>query len=156
MTGCRRTLAGALGALALMGWAGLMAAGASAADDPIAARKMLMKANGLAAKQGAAMVKGEAPYDAGKAELVMRTINAVAIATPKFFPEDSKTGGDTTASPKIWEDMNGFLHEAEELEEHSAEGIEAAKKGLDAFKVAFTATTKYCGSCHEGFRVKKN
>ncbi len=155
MIGCRRTLARALAVLALMGWAGLMAAGAAAADDPIAARKMLMKANGFAAKQGAAMVKGEAPYDAAKAEMVMRTINAVSIAAPKFFPADSKTGGDTTASPKIWEDMNGFVRQAEEMEEQSAGGIEAAKKGLDAFKVAFTATTKYCGSCHEAYRVKK-
>lgn len=155
MSGCKRMQSHALGVL-IAGTVGVMTAGAMAADDPIAARQALMKANGFAAKQGAAMVKGEAPYDAAKAELVMRTMNAVAIAVPKFFPEDSQTGGDTEASAKVWEDMAGFLHEAEELEEHSAEGIEAAKENLDAFKAAFAETTKYCKSCHEAYRVKKN
>lgn len=132
----------------------LLTTAAGAADDPIAARKALMKANAAATKVGAAMVKGEKPYDANTAEHVMRTLNAVAIAAPQFFPESSKTG-DTEASPKIWEDMKGFLEQAHELEEHSEEGVEAAKKGLEAFKTAFAETTKYCRSCHEAYRIKK-
>jgi cytochrome c556 len=149
-----RSVNRAFGMLAALGAVALAASVAGAADNPIEARKALMQANSAAVKVGSAMVKGEKPFDAAEAEHVMRTINAVAIGVVNFFPPDSKTG-DTRASPKIWEDLKGFVHQAHELEEHSEEGIAAAKKGLDAFKTAFAETTKYCGSCHETYRLKK-
>lgn len=133
---------------------GFVVIGAAAAD-PIADRKALMKTVGFSAKAAGAMVKGEAPFDAAKAELAMRAIHAAATGLPHLFPDSSKTGGETEASPKIWEDMKGFLHQAEELKEHSAEAIEAAKKDAEAFKTAFGGVAKYCKSCHESFRVKK-
>lgn len=132
------------------------ASGAVLADAaPTKVRQDLMSSVGFAAKQAGAMIKGEAPWDALKAELAMRTINAAATGFPHFFPEGSTSGNETEASPKIWEDMAGFLELAGELREHSAAGIAAAKKGPDDFNKEFTAMTKYCKDCHESFRIKK-
>ena len=128
--------------------------GAAFAGDPIAERKALMKTVGFSTKMAGAMVKGEAPFDAVKAELAMRAINAAATGLPHLFPESSKTGGETEASPKIWEDMSGFLKQADSLRESAGQAIEAAKDA-GTFKTAFGEVTKNCKSCHEAYRVKK-
>src|SRR5262245_15980809 len=80
----------------------------AAQSDPIAARKALMKNMGAATKTGSQMVKGEIPYDQAKAQEVLATYIDVTAKAPDLFPPTSKAGGDTTASPKIWEDSNGF------------------------------------------------
>src|SRR5262252_432757 len=59
----------------------------AAQSDPIAARKALMKANGDHSKIVGAMAREKAPA---------------------LFPDNSKTGGDTAALPKIWEDKADF------------------------------------------------
>ena len=74
-----------------------------AQQDPIAARKALMKANGEQARAGTAMVKGEQPFDLAKAKAIFTTYQDAAAKMPNLFPDNSKTGGDTAASPKIWE-----------------------------------------------------
>lgn len=134
-----------------------MAGGAALADDepPAKVRQDIMKTVGFSAKTAGKMVKGEEPYDPVKAELAMRAINAAATAVPNLFPEDSKTGYETEADPKIWEDMEGFLHEAHELKEHSARAAAAAENGLEAFKAEFVETAEYCKSCHESYRIEK-
>lgn len=149
-THCMRLFAAAFGvSLAFV-------VGPALADDaPTRLRQNLMNSVGFAAKQAGAMVKGEAQWDPAKAELAMRTINAAATGLPYFFPEGSTSGDETEASPKIWENMEKFLELAGELREHSAAGMEAAKKGEEAFRKEFAAMTKYCKQCHESFRIKK-
>ena len=149
----RRTVTATLVALAAMTLA--LAAPASA-GDPIKSRREIMKTNGFAAKTAGAMLKGQRPFDAHEAELAMRAINAAAYALVRFFPKGSETGGDTAASPKIWQNMKEFLHIADELEEHAEKAIEAARKGEAAFKPAFLEVVKYCKECHEKFRIKKD
>ena len=61
---------------------------ALAQEDPIAARKALMKANGEAAKTGAAMMKGEAPFDLDKARKVFATFENAGEKAPALFPDD--------------------------------------------------------------------
>ena len=55
---------------------------AVADQDPIAARKALMKANGDQAKIGAAMVKGEAPFDLDKVRKMFATFEDAAEKMP--------------------------------------------------------------------------
>jgi cytochrome c556 len=141
--------------LAAAGLAGVWTLSAALADAPTKTRQDVMKSVGFATKTAAAMVKGKAPYDPVKAELAMRTVNAAITGFPHLFPEGSTTGDETEASPKIWEDMKGFLHIADEVREHSAVAAGAAKKGLDEFKKEFAATTKYCKECHKEYRIKK-
>ena len=129
---------------------------AIAQQDPIAKRKTLMKANGDQAKIGAAMMKGEAPFDLDKAKKVFATFEDAAAKMPSLFPDNSKTGGDTAADPKIWETMDDFKAR---FAKFGADAKEAVSKvtDLDSFKAAFGNIGKNdCGGCHEGYRVKKS
>jgi cytochrome c556 len=126
-----------------------------AQTDPIAARKALMKGNGDQAKIGAAMAKGEMPFDGAKAHAIFATFVDAAGKMPNLFPENSKTGGETTAAPKIWEDMADFKAKFAKFGTES-KAADGAVKDLDSFKAQFTAVTKNCGGCHELYRVKKS
>jgi cytochrome c556 len=126
-----------------------------AQSDPIATRKGVMKNVGAMTKTGAQMVKGEAPYDQGKAQEIFATYIDAAAKMPTLFPDNSKTGGDTTASPKIWEDPNGFKAGFAKLSTE-ANAAKASVKDIDSFKGAFGGLTKNCGGCHETYRVKKS
>lgn len=127
----------------------------TAQTDPIGTRKEIMKGVGGQTKTGAAMAKGEAPFDLGKAKAIFATYADAAGKMPGLFPATSKTGGDTTAAPKIWEDMNGFKTGFDKLGADS-KAAEASIKDLDSFKTAFGAVTKNCGGCHETYRIKKS
>ena len=126
-----------------------------AADDPIAARKALMQNVGAAAKAGGAMMKGEAPFNAVTAELVLRTMNTAAIGFGELFPQGSESGGKTTSAPSIWEDRVGFDKAVAKFQADTAAGIASKPASLDAFKVAFGGAASNCGSCHKAYSVKK-
>ena len=74
-----------------------------AQGDPIATRKQAMKGVGDATKIGSAMAKGEAPFDAAKAKEILQVYANAADKMHNYFPENSKSGGETTAAPTIWE-----------------------------------------------------
>ena len=61
---------------------GLAVSVAIAQQNPIAARKALMKDNGDQAKIGAAMAKGEAPFDLAKAHKIFATFEDTASKLP--------------------------------------------------------------------------
>ena len=103
-----------------------------AQGDPIAVRKSVMKAIGDQTKVGAAMAKGEAPFDLAKARTIFAAYVEAAGKMPTLFPENSKTGGDTTAAPKVWEDMAGFKGRFEKLSS-DAKAAEGKVKDLDTF-----------------------
>jgi len=129
---------------------------ATAEQDPIAARKVLMKANGDQAKIGADMIKGEAPFDLAAAKKIFATWEDAATKAPALFPDTSKTGGDTAARPEIWEDMDDFKARLAKL---GTDAKDAAAKvnDLDSFKAAFGNIGKNdCGGCHEKYRIKKS
>lgn len=125
-----------------------------AQSDAISQRKEIMKGVGGQARVGAQMVKGEAPFDLAKAQAIFATYASAAQKMPTLFPDNSKTGGETTASPKIWEDMNGFKAGFAKFEA-DAKAAQASVKDLETFKVAFGNMGKNCGGCHEVYRIKK-
>ena len=129
---------------------------AIAQQDPIAERRALMKANGDQAKIGAAMMKGEAPFELDKAKKVFTTFGDAAAKMPSLFPDTSKTGGDTAADPKIWESMDDFKARFAKLGTDAKEAVSKVTD-LDSFKAAFGNIGKNdCGGCHEHYRVKKS
>jgi cytochrome c556 len=136
-----------------------LALGLSAAlaqQDPIAARRALMKANGDEAKIGVAMMKGEAPFDLAAAKKIFATWEDAAAKAPTLFPDNSMTGGDTAARPEIWQSIDDFKAR---LAKFGTDAKDAAAKvtDLDSFKAAFGNIGKNdCGGCHEKYRVKKS
>src|SRR5215204_2603269 len=79
-----------------------------AQGDPIATRKQTMKGVGEATKIGTQMSKGEAPFDAAKAKEILQVYANAADKMHTYFPENSKSGGETTAAPTIWENNAAF------------------------------------------------
>jgi cytochrome c556 len=129
---------------------------ALAQQDPIAARRALMKANGDEAKAGAAMAKGEAPFDLAKARKMFSTFEDAAAKAPSLFPDNSKTGGDTAAKAEIWENIDDFKARLVKLGTDSKAALETVTD-LDTFKAAFGNIGKNdCAGCHEKYRVKKS
>ena len=128
---------------------------AHGADDVIAQRQALMKANGAAAKTIVQMAQGKQPYDAAAAQAAFEKIAADMKVFPTLFPAGSDQG-KTTASPAIWQDKAGFDAIAAKLEADATAGAAAAPNGLDAIKASAAAVGGSCQSCHEKFRVKKS
>jgi cytochrome c556 len=136
-----------------------MTLGASIAiadQDPIAARRALMKANGDEAKAGVAMIKGEAPFDLAKAHKIFQTFEEAGQKMPELFPETSKTGGETAARAEIWQNLDDVKARFAKFAA-DAKAANADVKDLDSFKASFGTIGKNdCGGCHEKYRVKKN
>ena len=141
-------------ALAVGAVCAIAATAVMAQNDPIAARKAAMKAVGAATGGGAKMAKGETPFSLDDAKKAFQVYIDTAKAAPALFPDTSKTGGETTAAAKIWEDGAAFKASFAKWGKDAEDGL-AATKDLASFQTAFGNVTKNCGSCHETFRVKK-
>ncbi len=128
---------------------------AMAQGDPIAQRRDTMKGVGAATRTGTQMSKGEVPFDLAKARDVLQTYANATDRMHTYFPDTAKTGGETTASPKIWENQADFRAKFDAW----AKDIEKAKaetKDLTTFRANFETVTKACGSCHQTYRIQKS
>lgn len=126
-------------------------AGTAISGDPILDRQAMMKNTGAAAGAGGKIMKGEAPFDLTTAQLILRTMNNNALGIGYMFPAGSETGHKTRAAKAIWEDAAGFEAQVSQfITDTSAQVTDEA-----SFKAAFIASTKNCGTCHEGFRTAK-
>jgi cytochrome c556 len=128
---------------------------AFAQQDPIAARRALMKKNGDEAKIGTQFMKGEAPFDLAKAKAIFAAYQDAASKAPNLFPDNSKTGGETAALPAIWEKKDDFVAKLKKLGDDAKEA-EAKITDEASFKAVFPNVQKNCGGCHETYRLKKS
>jgi cytochrome c556 len=131
---------------------------ALAQQDPIKDRKSLMKNNADQAKIGAAMVKGEEPFDLAKVKKIFAAFENTAAKAPALFPEhsiDQPTADDSySASSEIWQNMDDFKAKLAKFG-NDAKAASTNVKDLDSFKAAFTNIGKNdCGGCHEKYRLK--
>ena len=130
-----------------------------AASDPIAVRQSLMSSVGANTGVAGGMMKGEIPYNPTVAKGAIAALNASAVAFGDYFPEGSQDASRSEASPKIWEDMEGFTAVLTKFQESSAAAMEAAGKqgpaDVEAFKAAVGPVLENCKSCHEKYRVDK-
>ncbi len=124
---------------------------------PIEDRQALMKAIGKTVGGLAPIAKGEARFDAAAVAAGLAALNehAMKLDIAALFPVGSETGGDTTASPKIWEDTAGFTAAADKLKADVAAAVATPAADLPAFQAQFGAIGKDCGACHGAYRVKK-
>jgi cytochrome c556 len=132
---------------------GANTAAAQSCEDVIKTRQTLMKRSGDMAKVGAAMVRGQTPYDPKKAREILAAFADKAQKLPTLFPDCSKAGSDTHAMPAIWEKPDEFK---ERIAKFAADVKTAQEtvKDLDTFKASFSTIGKDCGACHETFRTK--
>ena len=132
----------------------LAASLAAAQTNPIAARKALMKANGEQAKIGAAIAKGDAPFDAAKVQTIFVTFVEAAEKAPALFPDNSKTGGKTEALPAIWKNKADF--EARFVKFGAeVKTAQAEAKDLASFNALWAGLIrKNCTGCHEKYVQK--
>jgi cytochrome c556 len=135
---------------------GIVSTAASATDDPIQTRKKLMQSNGGAAGLAQGMIKEEIPFNPVLAEAALRNFNAVAYAFGDYFPEGSDQGGETRASPKIWEEMEHFQEYLTSFQQDTDAARAAKPQDLEAFKAAMAEIGQNCQDCHEDFRLEQN
>ena len=137
----------------------LLAFAASAANaDPISDRQAAMKERGKIVGTLSKMVKGEQDFDAALVLSSLQTLqeNAEKFDVAALFPTGTETGGDTTAAPKIWEDMAGFKA-AEDKYLADVKAVNAAAPAdLEALKAQLGVVGANCSSCHKEFRIKKD
>jgi cytochrome c556 len=139
--------------------AGLMVSAATGAviaqSDPIAARRALMKANNDNAKIAVAMMRGQAPFDPAKVDAAFAQWTETAQKFDALFPDNSKTGGDTRASPKIWENKADFNAHIAAFRKAVADNRDKAKASVEGLKVAIGAVGQTCDDCHEDYRLSR-
>lgn len=135
--------------------AALGATAVIAQQDPIAARKALMKGNVQHAGAMVKMTKGETPFDAAKVQAAFAQWTETAAKFPGLFPDNSKTGGETRAAPKIWQAKSDFDAKAAAFGKAVADNRAKAAESLDGLKVAIPAVGKTCDNCHEDYRLAR-
>lgn len=125
-----------------------------AQNDPIAQRKALMKAVGDTGRAPAAMLKGEQPFDLAAVQTALKAMQEAGKASPALYPDNTKTGGDTVASPKIWENKADFNAKLAKLE---ADAASALTKITDeaSFKASYPDILRGCGDCHRDYRARR-
>ncbi|TGQ46820.1 cytochrome c [Mesorhizobium sp. M00.F.Ca.ET.216.01.1.1] len=131
-------------------------AGSAASADPLQDRQALMKERGKIAAGLSKVVKGETPYEAASVLTALQALqaNAEKFDAEALFPAGSDKG-DTTAAPKIWQDMAGFKETHDNYLTDVKAAVAAAPADVDALKTQFGTIGKDCGTCHQTYRIKK-
>lgn len=129
----------------------LVAGVAFAQSDVIKQRKALMDALGDQTKAGAAILKGEQPYDAAKAAAIFKAYTDAAKFNT-LFPAGSDKG-DTKAAPAIWSDRAGFDAEMAKFNAAVQQGLPTI--GTESgFKSAFMSVAATCRTCHSTYQSR--
>jgi len=131
------------------------AVGAAADDSPIVERKAIMKGIGDATKPVSGMLKGEAAFDIAVVQKALVSYIEGAKKLPALYPDNSKTGADTGALPKIWEDKANFEGIYVKLGTDAAAAA-AAIKDEATFKANIGKVLGNCKACHDDYRAKKS
>ena len=116
--------------------------------DAIKQRREVMKTIAKAGSVNFKMMKGENPFDLAKVQSGLQTFQEQFPKLKPLFPEDAKTGGDTDASPKIWQQRAEF--EAV-IDKFVADAKAAASTIKDeaSFKAEYPKIVNNCGNCHK-------
>lgn len=136
--------------------AALVTVGAVFAEqDPVTTRENLMKENDKHAVVVVQMMRGRRPFDAAAVDAAFKQWADTAQKLPGLFPDNSKTGGDNRASPKIWLNKKDFDAKAAAFAKAVAESHDKAKSSLDGLKAAIPVVGKTCDDCHKDYRLSK-
>ncbi|MGQ0673097.1 MAG: c-type cytochrome [Hyphomicrobium sp.] len=123
--------------------------------DIIKQRKDHYAAMGKASKEPNQAFKGEADFDLAKVQAALKVFQEKAAILPTLFPDDAKTGGDTEALAKIWEDKADFEARFKKLAE-VAKAAEASITDEETFPATWKDVMGNCSGCHKIYRKPKN
>lgn len=137
-------------AIVLAAAAAVPLTGALGQDNPIRQRQALMKQMGDQTDLGMAMVKGQAAFDAAKAEAIFATYRKNAPEFITLFPPGSDAG-DTKAQPAVWSNRAGF-EAADAAFVKAVNGVDVSTPA--AFAEALTAAGRACRACHQDFKKR--
>ncbi len=101
------------------------------------------------------MAKGAVPFDAAKAAVAARDIEATAKEIPDLFPEGTD-GHPSEAKPEIWTQWDKFTRESEALGVAATDLVAALEGGADGWRDTFKGVVDACKACHKSFRVEKD
>ena len=117
--------------------------------DVIKSRRETMQTIVAGGATNFGMMKGSVPFDLAKIQANLKMYQEQAAKFKGLFPEDSKTGGDTDAKPKIWQSKAEFDAAADKF-------VTVVKAAAVAITDEATLKTEYpkvisegCNSCHK-------
>jgi cytochrome c556 len=127
----------------------------SAAQQAIKYRQAALTLLGYNIGPISAMMKGEIPFDARKAELHATRLAQVTPMILEGFPADSQTGAPTKAKPEIWQNMDDFSAKMADLEKATAALVTATRTGEQRqVGAALGGVGNACKACHDSYRAK--
>jgi len=96
-----------------------------------------------------AMSKGDAPFDLSVLQANIKTMRDEMAKFKTLFPENSKTGGETDAAPKIWQAKSEFDAAIDKFQ-NVAQSIAGAVKDDATLKAEYPKMVREgCNSCHK-------
>ena len=125
-----------------------------AQQNPILARQEIMKKSDDDLKELSRMMRGEVPYDAAKVSAAYASMEDSYKKGHGLFPDNSKTGDKTRASPKIWENRTDFDAKLAAFIKVAGEAKTKATSE-EAFKTVHQAVIKACDNCHADYRMRR-
>jgi cytochrome c556 len=116
-------------------------------------RQETMKSMGAATKGPGTMAKGDAPFELGKVQASLKSIQESAAKAKDLFPDDSKSG-ETDALPVAFEKKTDLLARLDKLAA-DAKAAQAAITDAASFKAEWPKVVANCGGCHKEYRKPK-
>ncbi len=127
---------------------------ANADDDPILARQAMMKTNGRDTKVASAMLKGETPFDAGAAAVILADYRRAADQFGHYFTSPPPPGAKSEAAPAIWEKPDAWAAALARFKADADAAAATQPTSVETFKPAFLMVVRNCKSCHDAFRTE--
>lgn len=128
----------------------------AAAEKEIKARQGVMQLYSFHLGNIAAMIKGEAEYDAKKAQALADNLVAlVKMDTSAMWPEGSDAEanpGKTDALKVAWTSYPAIIEEQKKLISAAEAMAKTAGDGVDALKASIGGVGATCKSCHKVYR----
>jgi cytochrome c556 len=125
-----------------------------AQQNPILARQEIMKKSDEDLRALSKILRDEAPFDAAKARAAYASMEDGYKKVQGLFPDNSKTGEKTRASPKIWENRADFDAKMATFIKVAGEAKTKATSAA-AFKDVHPTVIKACDNCHADYRMRR-
>jgi cytochrome c556 len=116
--------------------------------EPIEKRRAVMKTFANAGTPPFQMLKGAEPFDLAKVQATLKTFQDEGPKLKALFPEDSKSGGNTDAAAKIWQERAAF-EQAIDTFVSIAKTAATLINDEVSFKTEYPKVGASCGGCHK-------